>query len=106
MPFWPPFLTAGKRFVKNTSSCGNKLITLLFYRIKQNPATALGQPPADDRPHKGVGQFIESTSYGSQMAHHVDDVCVGGGVGDRRNSRPISTVENLRVGRFLFPPEP
>ena len=40
------------------------------------------------------------------MAHHVDDVCGGGCVGDRRNSRTIPTVENLWGGSFLFPPEP
>ena len=43
---------------------------------------------------------------GGGMAHHVDDVCGGGCVGDRRNSRTIPTVGNLRGGSFLFTPEP
>ncbi len=38
MPFRLPFATAGERFVKNTSSSTIKLISLLFYRIKQNQA--------------------------------------------------------------------
>jgi hypothetical protein len=38
MPFWPPFLMAGKQFVKNTSSGRIKLTTPLFYRFTLNPA--------------------------------------------------------------------
>ena len=40
MPFWPPFLMAGEQFVENTSSCGIKLIAMLFYQIKQKRAQA------------------------------------------------------------------
>ncbi len=50
MPFQPPFSTAGEQFVKNTSSCRNRNKLMLFYQIKQNPATApsanpFGWPP-------------------------------------------------------------
>ena len=38
MPFLPPFLTACKLFVKNTSSRGIKLIKRLFYRFILNQA--------------------------------------------------------------------
>ena len=38
--------------------------------------------------------------------HDGDDVCRGGCVGARRNSRIIPTIENLRGGSFSFPPEP
>jgi hypothetical protein len=31
MPFWPPLSTAGKQFIKNTSSHRIKLIKQLFY---------------------------------------------------------------------------
>jgi hypothetical protein len=33
MPFRPPFLAAGKRFVENKMSWIIKLISLLFYRF-------------------------------------------------------------------------
>jgi hypothetical protein len=33
MPFWPPFLAAGERFVENKMSSIIKLISLLFYQF-------------------------------------------------------------------------
>ena len=45
MPFRPPFPMAGERFLEYTSSCRNKLLTLLFYWIKQNPATTSSANP-------------------------------------------------------------
>ena len=41
MPFRPPFVTACKRLVENTSSSRIKLIKLLFYHFILNQATAL-----------------------------------------------------------------
>ena len=40
------------------------------------------------------------------MAHNGDDVCGGSCVGARQNLSTIPTVDTLRGGSFLFPPEP
>ena len=40
------------------------------------------------------------------MAHHGDDVCGGGSVSARQNSRTIPTVQNLWRGSFSFPLKP
>jgi hypothetical protein len=52
------------------------------------------------------GDSSNQRRRGEQTAHHVDDVCGGGCVGDRQNYRTIPTVENLRLrgGSFSFPP--
>ena len=44
MPFRPPFLAAGERFVENKMSCSIKLISLLFYWFLYPRLRALGQP--------------------------------------------------------------
>ncbi len=55
MPFRPPFSTAGEQFVENTSSCRNQFITLLFYRIKQNPMIAPLANPCGWPPTRRIG---------------------------------------------------
>jgi hypothetical protein len=40
------------------------------------------------------------------MEHHGDDVCGGSYVNVKQNYCTILTVEKLRGGSFLFPPEP
>jgi hypothetical protein len=106
MPFQPPFFTAGERFVENTSSCRNNRIALLIYRIKENPAISPLANPSEWLPTCRIGAIHQINSVGGQAAHHVDDVCEGGCVGDRQNYRTIPTVENLRGGSCLFPPAP
>ena len=53
-----------------------------------------------------IGAIHLINAVGEKTGHHGADVCGGGCVGARRNSRTIFTVENLRGEFFLFPPEP
>ena len=53
-----------------------------------------------------IGAIHLINAVGGKTGHHGADVCGGGCVGARRNSRTIPTVENLRGEIFLFPPEP
>jgi hypothetical protein len=94
----------GERLVENTSSCRNNQIALLFYRIKQNPAITLDQPQQMAAHMSDWGDSSNQRRRGGKR--HTLMMFVGGGVGDRRNSRTIPTVENLRGGSFSFPPEP
>jgi len=64
MPFWPPFLTAGEQFVKNTSSCRNKLITVVFYQIKQNPARVPSANPCGWPLTHQIGAILWINSIG------------------------------------------
>ena len=106
MPFWQPFLTAGKQFVKNMSSSRIKLTTPLFYCFTLN----LAKVPLLDPFGRGylgrIGQIhwshaIEGAN-GSAMVVMFVDCCVGGG----RSFCTIPTVGILRGGSFLFLPEP
>ena len=55
MPFRPPFLAAGERFVENKMSCRIRLISLLFYRFIQNPAWELSANPCGWPPTHQIG---------------------------------------------------
>ena len=81
MPFRPQFSTAGEWFVenKNMSSCRNKLITLLFYQIKQNPATAPSANPCRWPPMRRIGEihWINTVGRGGEW-HTMLMMFVGG----------------------------
>ncbi len=64
MPFWPPFLTAGKRLIKNTSSHRIKLIKQLFYQFIQNQAQALLPSPFQRGSLHWIGQMYTSHAVG------------------------------------------
>ena len=53
-----------------------------------------------------IGAIHWIDAIGGQADHHGDDVCGGSCVDARLISGTILTVGNLRVGSFLFPPEP
>jgi hypothetical protein len=61
MPFWPPFLTAGKQFVKNRISSKNKSTMLLFYCFKLNPAYAPWLTPLEEVACIRLGRSIDFT---------------------------------------------
>jgi hypothetical protein len=82
MLLWPPLLTAGKRFDKNTSSSRIKLTAPLFYRFTLNP----GKAPLLDPFGRGylhqIGRIHQSHAvggaYSSTMVVMFVDCCVGG----------------------------
>ena len=74
----------------------------LYKTLPQRPWPA----PLDGRPCIRLGRIIESTPQGGQTEHHGDDVCGESCVDARWISGTIPTVEKLRGGSFLFPPEP
>jgi len=86
MLFRPPFLVAGELniyvyiewFVKNMSSCRNKLISRLIYwniykTLQQHPRPTSSDGP----PYAKAGRSIKSMRYEGQTAHHDDDVWGG-----------------------------
>jgi hypothetical protein len=83
MPFWLPFLTAGKLFDENTSSSRIKLIKWLFYRFIQNKAKVpLLDPFGRGYLHR-IGRIHQSHAIGGANGSTVVvmfvDSCVGGG---------------------------
>jgi hypothetical protein len=52
-----------------------------------------------------LGDSLNRRHRGGQTEHHGDDVCGESCVDARRISGTIPTVEKLRGGSFLFPPE-
>jgi hypothetical protein len=83
MPFRPPFLTAGERFVKNTSISRIKLTTPLFYPFTLNPGKALLNNPFQRGYLHRIGRIHQSHTVGgangSNMVVMFVDCCVGGG---------------------------
>ncbi len=65
MLFWPPFSTAGKRFIKNTSSHRIELIKQLFYLFIQNQAQALLPSPSQRGSLHWIGQINTSHAVGA-----------------------------------------
>jgi hypothetical protein len=65
MPFWPPFLTVGKRFIKNTSSHRIKLIKQLIYQFIQNQAQALLPSPFQRGFLRWIGHIYTSHALGA-----------------------------------------
>jgi hypothetical protein len=65
MLFQPPFLTAGKQFINNTSSHGIKLIKQLFYQFIQNQAQALLPSPFQRDSLCWIGQIYTSHAIGA-----------------------------------------
>ena len=97
MLFRQPFFMAGKQIVENTSSCRNKLISLIYIKPHKR---VLGQPL------RMAAHSLKRHHRGGQTEHHGDDVCGGSCVDAWQNSRTIPTVEKLRDRSFLFPPKP
>jgi hypothetical protein len=106
MPFPAPFLTACKRFAENTSSSRINLFKWLFYCFILNQAIEFLPNPFRRGCPCPIGCIQRYHAVGGQTAHHVDDVCGGGCVGDRRNSRTIPTVETYGAGVFRSRPNP
>jgi hypothetical protein len=83
VPFGPPFLTAGERFVKNTISSKTKSTTPLFYPFKLNPAYAPLANPFRRGCLRWIGRIHQSHAIGgangSTMVVMFVDCCVGGG---------------------------
>jgi hypothetical protein len=65
MPFWPPFLMAGKQFIKNTRSHRIKLIKQLFYQFIQNQAQALLPSPSQRGCLRQIEQIYTSHAIGA-----------------------------------------
>ncbi len=65
MPFWPPFLTAGEQFIKNTSSHRIKLIKQVIYRFIQNQAQALLPSPFQRSSLYQIGKIYTSHAVGA-----------------------------------------
>ena len=65
MPYQPPFLTAGKGFIKNTSSHRIKLMKQLFYQFIPNQAQALLSSPSWRGSLRWIGQICTSHAVGA-----------------------------------------
>ncbi len=65
IPFWPPFLTTDKRFIKNTSSHRIKLIKEIIYWIIKNQAQALLPSPFLRGSLHRIGQIYTSHAVGA-----------------------------------------
>jgi hypothetical protein len=59
-------LTAGERFIKNTSSHRIKLIKQLFYQFTQNQAQALLPSPSQRGSLCQIGQIYTSHAVGAE----------------------------------------
>ncbi len=103
MSFWPPFLTAGKRFVENTSSSRIKLTTLLFYCFTLNPAYAPLANPFGRGYLRRIGRIHWSHAIGgvngSTIVVMFVDCCVGGG-----QYFPYYSYRRNPMGRDFFVP--
>jgi hypothetical protein len=103
MPFWLPFLTAGKGFIEYMSSSRIKLITPLFYCFTLMPAYApLANPFGRGYLHQ-IGQIHQSHATGgangSTMVVMFVDCCVGGG-----QNFPYYSYHRNPMGREFFIP--
>ena len=62
--------------------------------------------PSEEVTHVGSGVSKDTTPKKGKRHHHGGDVCGLVVLGVDGSLRTIPTVENLRGGSFLFPPEP
>ncbi len=83
MPFRPPFMMVGERFVENAISKKSKITMPLFYCFKLNPAQTPLADPFERGCLRQIRRIHQSHSVGgangSTMVVMFVDCCVGGG---------------------------
>ena len=109
MPFWPPFLTAGERFVENTSSSTIKLITRLFQRFILIQSKALSPGPFGRGylcPIGSINRYHAVGGANGTTMVHCGDVCGIVVVGLKGFSILFLPSESYRAGVFRSRPNP